>query len=501
MHITEAVRTLLQAGYPVLYLVTHEEDRAIATVREAAQALRRKTATWACTLGWTGDITDSTVDPAGALQAVLGPYAEQTVAVLLDYHPYLEDPIVIRSIRDAIPVCKARGITLIILAPVLKLAPELEKDTVVVDYPLPDRAALERILDYVAESASVPVPDAVRRPLLEAAGGLTAAEAENAYALAIVRARNWNEEAVRVVHEQKAQMIRRSGILEYYPARETLDDIGGLDLLKDWLRRRARAFSDEAREFGLDAPRGILLLGVQGCGKSLTAKATARTWGLPLVRLDMGRVYGSLVGESEANLRNALRTVEAMAPTVLWIDEIDKGAAGITASGLLDSGVTARVVGTLLTWLQERDPSRPVFVAATANRIESLPPELARKGRLDEIFFVDLPDEAERAQIFAIHIRRRRRDPDRYDLGTLARATEGFSGAEIEQAVSDALYLAYDRGRDMTTEDIAEAVHATVPLSRTRGEEIARLRQWASDRARPASSRTASRIDGRRIAI
>jgi len=492
---------LFRAGYPLLYLVTHEEDRAVSALQEAASALNRQLARWTCTRGWTGAVSDASQDPVAAVQAIAGREFEQAVAVLHDPHPYLDDPQVVRSLRDILPACKARGTTVVLLSPVLRLPPELEKDTVVVDYPMPDRSDLERIMDYVADSASLPVPDHLRRPLVEAASGLTAAEAENAYALAVVRARAWNDDAVRVVHEQKAQMIRRSGILEYYPARETLDDIGGLDLLKDWLRRRARAFGDDAREFGIDPPRGVLLLGVQGCGKSLTAKAAARTWGLPLVRLDLGRVFASLVGESEANLRTALRTAEAMAPCVLWIDEVEKGAAGVAASGALDSGVTARVVGTLLTWMQERDPARPVFIAATANRVDTLPPELLRKGRVDEIFFVDLPDEGERRQILAIHIRRRRRDPDRYDLHALARATDGFSGAELEQCVVDALYLAFDRGRDLAQQDLEEAVQATVPLSRLRGEEIARLRQWAADRARPASSRTAHRIDGRRISL
>jgi SpoVK/Ycf46/Vps4 family AAA+-type ATPase len=215
----------------------------------------------------------------------------------------------------------------------------------------------------------------------------------------------------------------------------------------------------------------------------------------------MGRVYGSLVGESEANLRTALQVASAMAPCVLWIDEIEKGAAGAASSGALDSGVTARVVGTLLTWMQERDDSRPVFVAATANSVHTLPPELLRKGRLDEIFFVDLPDETERRDILAIHIRKRHRDPGAFDLGRLSQATDGFSGAEIEQVVRDALYLAFDRGRDLQQEDLEEAVQATVPLSRLRGEEIAQLRQWAGQRARPASSRTAHRIDGRRISL
>lgn len=501
MDIHDTLVSLLRAGYPLVYLLTHEERRALNTLADVCSATKRAMSTWTVTRGWSGATTHSTTDPGEAVEAYCAQHTQPGLGVLLDYHPYLDDPRVVRTIRDVLQLCKARQITLVILSPILKLPQELEKDLVVVDYPMPDRQDLDRILQEVAESAQVHVPDNTRLPLVEAASGLTAEEAENAYALAIVRTRTWDQRAITTVHEQKAQMIRRSGILEYYPAQETMDDIGGLDVLKDWLRRRARAFTPEAREFGLQPPRGVLLLGVQGCGKSLTAKAAARTWGLPLVRLDLGRVFGSLVGESEANLRTAIRTLEAMAPVVCWLDEVEKGAAGVAASGTLDSGVTARVIGTLLTWMQERDPDRPVFIAATANRVETLPPELLRKGRLDEIFFVDLPDEVERETILAIHIRKRRRNPEAYDLSALARATEGFSGAELEQAVADALYLAFDRGRDLTEEDLAEAIRSTVPLSRLRGEEIARLRQWAADRARPASSRTAHRIDGRRLTM
>jgi len=496
--------TLLRAGYPLLYIVTHEEQRALRTIEEAAASIRpqRSTAVWTVTRGWTGAVQNSTTDPTSAVPALLAePRSQNCAAVLCDFHPYLEDPAVVRTIRDALDACKTRGTHLILLSPKLVVPTELEKDLFVLDYPLPDRHDIEHILDYVADSASVEVPNETRRPLVEAATGLTWAEAENAFALALVRHRGWTEEAVRTVHEQKAQALRRTGVLEYYHSRDTLDDVGGLDLLKDWLRRRSRAFGEEARAFGLEPPRGVLLLGVQGCGKSLTAKAAARTWNLPLLRLDMGRIYGSLVGESEANLRTALQVASAMAPCVLWIDEIEKGAAGAASSGALDSGVTARVVGTLLTWMQERDDSRPVFVAATANSVHTLPPELLRKGRMDEIFFVDLPDEAERRDILTIHIRKRHRDPAAFDLGRLAQATDGFSGAEIEQAVRDALYLAFDRGRDLQQEDLEEAVQATVPLSRLRGEDIAHLRQWAAHRARPASSRTAHRIDGRRISL
>ncbi|OYT75045.1 MAG: ATPase, partial [Armatimonadetes bacterium JP3_11] len=261
---------------------------------------------------------------------------------------------------------------------------------------------------------------------------------------------------------------------------------GGLDLLKEWLRKRRASLSREAREFGLPAPKGVLLLGVQGTGKSLSAKAIANLWGLPMLRLDVGRVFGSLVGASEANMRAAIRTAEAVAPCILWIDELEKGFAGVQGSGVSDSGTTARVFATFLTWMQ--DKRAPVFVVATANDVSQLPPELLRKGRFDEIFFIDLPTLPEREQIFAIHLRKRKRDPAQYDLKTLARATEGFSGAEIEQVVIAGLFTAFDAGRELTTEDMLDEVRHTVPLSVMMREEIEELRTWAQLRTRPASS-------------
>lgn len=287
-------------------------------------------------------------------------------------------------------------------------------------------------------------------------------------------------------------MIRKSGLLEYYPTDEKLQNVGGLDLLKTWLARRGAAFSEAARRFGLPEPKGLLLLGVQGCGKSLTAKAIAAQWRLPLLRLDMGRIFSGLVGSSEENLRRAIGVAESVAPVVLWIDEIEKGLAGIQSSGFSDGGVTARVAGTLLTWLQEK--TAPVFVVATANRIEQLPPELLRKGRFDDIFFIDLPSLLERREIFEIHVRRRGRDPALHDLDALARRAAGFSGAEIEQAIVSALYDAFAEGKDLAPTHLERAVGEALPLSTTMREEIARVRDWARTRTRAASAATSEPI-------
>ncbi|HXE72557.1 MAG TPA: AAA family ATPase, partial [Candidatus Nitrosotenuis sp.] len=276
------------------------------------------------------------------------------------------------------------------------------------------------------------------------------------------------------------------GILDYFSAQESLESVGGLENLKEWLRKRSRAFTDEARSFGLPPPKGVLLLGVQGCGKSLCARAVSNVWGLPLLRLDVGKIFSSLVGSSEENVRRAIATAESVAPCILWVDEIEKALAGGSASGELDSGTTARVFATFLTWLQEK--TAPVFVIATANKIENLPPELMRKGRFDDIFFVDLPSAPERREIFAIHIAARGRQPAAFDLDLLAGLSEGFSGSEIEQAVVAALYEAFDRGRDLITDDLVRVLESAVPLSRTMEGPIAALRRWAAGRARAASA-------------
>jgi SpoVK/Ycf46/Vps4 family AAA+-type ATPase len=290
---------------------------------------------------------------------------------------------------------------------------------------------------------------------------------------------------VNEVFAEKQQIIRKSGLLEYYSTDENFTSIGGLVVLKEWLEKRAVAFTTEARAFGLPAPKGILMLGVQGCGKSLCAKAVSTHWQLPLLRFDMGRMFGSLVGSSEENVRRAIAVAESVAPAILWVDEIDKAFAGSQGSGATDGGTTARVFGTFLTWLSEK--TAPVFVVATANDISQLPPELLRKGRLDEIFFVDLPSQPEREEIFRIHIAKKGRDAAQFDFAALAEASRDFSGAEIEEAINSALYDAFYKRQQLTTGDVLNALAQTVPLAKTMDEQINRLRSWAEGRARNAS--------------
>jgi len=355
---------------------------------------------------------------------------------------------------------------------------------------------LDKIISDVKEfkQVTIELDDAGRERLIQAALGLTLGEAENVFAKIIVKDQRLSGEDVNEVFAEKQQIIRKSGLLEYYPTSESFAHIGGLSVLKEWLNKRATAFTHEAREFGLPAPKGILMLGVQGCGKSLCAKAVSTQWQLPLLRFDMGRMFGSLVGSSEENVRRAIAVAESVAPTILWVDEIDKAFAGSQGSGSSDGGTTARVFGTFLTWLSEK--SAPVFVVATANDISQLPPELLRKGRLDEIFFVDLPRRDERIDVFRIHVQKRGRQPSAFDLEALADASKDFSGAEIEEGINSALYDAFYAKEELTTKHVLKALAETVPLARTMDEQISRLRSWAEGRARNASVPSAAHGDG-----
>jgi len=373
----------------------------------------------------------------------------------------------------------------------LEIPAELEKEITVLNFPLPARDDLSELLDKIIndvrqfKQVKIELDEAGRERLLQAALGLTLGEAENVFAKIIVKDERLSGDDVNEVFAEKQQIIRKSGLLEYYSTNEGFMNVGGLSVLKEWLAKRAAAFTAEARQFGLPAPKGILMLGVQGCGKSLCAKAVSTQWQLPLLRFDMGRMFGSLVGSSEENVRRAIAVAESVAPTILWVDEIDKAFAGSQGSGATDGGTTARVFGTFLTWLSEK--TAPVFVVATANDISQLPPELLRKGRLDEIFFVDLPSKEERGEIFRIHVTKRGRDVTKFDIEALANASKDFSGAEIEESINSALYDAFYAKVELSTDHILTALSQTVPLAKTMDEQINRLRNWAEGRARNAS--------------
>ncbi|NBD31752.1 MAG: AAA family ATPase [Cyanobacteria bacterium] len=493
----EELSVLIQAQYPLIYLVTPEEERAEQAISEIAeQAKSRPVYVWTVTHGIAeyGKSQQTpqrnTVSPEAAIEWVVR-QKEAGIYIFKDLHPFIDSPATTRWLRDAIASFKGTDKIIVVMSPVQQVPIELEKEVVVLDYPLPDLGELDQVLTKQLEQTKQGrLDNTVREKLLRATLGLTRDEAEKVYRKVYVTAQRFSEAEVDVVLSEKKQLIRRNGILEFLEEDETLDNIGGLEELKRWLRLRSEAFTKKARDYGLPQPKGMLILGVPGCGKSLTAKTTSRLWGLPLLRLDMGRIYdGSTVGRSEANLRNALKTAESISPAILFIDELDKAFSGSAGSSDSDGGTSSRIFGSFLTWMQEKES--PVFVMATANRVERLPGEFLRKGRFDEIFFVDLPNTQERSDIFRIHLQKRRSDISRFDLEQLANLSEGFSGAEIEQALVAAMYDAFAQDREFTQLDIIAALKSTLPLSRTMTEQVNALREWAHQRARPASSSVA----------
>ncbi len=501
---------LLKARFPLLYVETWEEDRALGEICSVAgdtEAVRtpRRVYTWSRTNGLKavdGSAVKGTTDPMRALDAVLAA-DEPSLFVLHDLHPELghggkADPAVVRRLRDLVAHCRTAAVpvTALLMAPVLQLPVELEKSITVVDFSLPNEEELTALLqDMVASNASVKVtatPEE-RERIVKAAVGLTLSEAENAFARAMVNNGSLDARDLDLIVEEKRQTIRKSGVLEFIPTGPTFQDVGGLDNLKRWLEKRSDAWLGAAREYHVPPPKGALITGVPGCGKSLTAKCTAALWELPLLRLDIGRVFAGIVGSSEQNMRAAIRTAESIAPSILWIDEIEKGFGGSEGGGG-DSGTSQRVFGTFLTWMQEK--TAPVFVMATANNIERLPAEFLRKGRFDEIFFVDLPTHSERMAIWRVHLKRVENSAasGRLKLApavltSLADVTEGFSGAEIEQAVIAGLFEAYNERRPLVVQDLYSAVETTVPLSVTQEEQIIRIRAWADVRAVAATAK------------
>ncbi len=504
---------LLKAQFSLIYVETYEERRAIEVITEVASSplwvkTPRQVLTWSSTDGLTGKDEVSNPNTRQAIDALNQALTSDGPSVLIfrDLHSSLGDTTrpadsqVVRRLKDISLEFKSGSAprTLIILAPVMRLPVELEKEITILEFPLPDEAELRALLDEVIATnvnegrIVVSVDEMGLERLAKAALGLTLSEADNAFARAMVDDGKITDLDIEIVQDEKRQTIRKSGTLDFIPPSATLDEIGGLENLKSWLLKRNNAWLDNARAFGLPSPRGVLITGVPGCGKSLTAKAMASAWQLPLLRLDVGRIFAGLVGSSEQNMRSVLRTAEAIAPCVLWIDEIEKGFSNTSGQG--DSGTSARVFGTFLTWMQEKTSS--VFVVATANNIDSLPPEFLRKGRFDEIFFVDLPTSEEREIIWSVHMKKlmvgelhtTSVKPDQDVLTRLSASTSEFSGAEIEQAVIAGMFDAFYGKRAVSEEDFLRAVSNTVPLSVTQSEEIEALRQWANVRAVAASA-------------
>jgi len=470
---------LYRARYPLVYLLTWEEMRAERLVQEAVDELKVARISWSPVSGAPA-LDDGLEDPRAFIKALTEDRALPGIYICRDFHLALEDPLVARQLREALPLLARGKKTLVALAPLLELPRELEKDCVVLDLALPEAEELGQILDALYKQTGRSLPAERREAVIRAARGLTEQEAIRIYSKVLAAGDLDFSDLGRIV-EEKRQVLRQHDALEYFEPNESLDDVGGVAELKRWLDERASAFEDRAREFGLPQPKGLLMLGVQGCGKSLVSKAVAALWKLPLIRFDLAAVFSSQ-HTAEENMRTAIRVAESLAPMVLWVDEIEKGFAGAGAS---DQATVARVFGTFITWLQEK--TKPVFVIATANEVHNLPPELLRKGRFDEIFFVDLPDIHEREQILAVHLKKRGRNPADYDLKALANRAEHLSGAELEQAVLSALYSAFSANRQLDMDDMIRSVEDTVPLYATYEERIKELREWARSRARWAS--------------
>ncbi|WCJ60721.1 AAA family ATPase [Fontisphaera persica] len=478
----------LQAGYPALYLVSHEDARVEAELSQVASAINYNLCFWSVISGLVetnSKKVHQAQEPIEALQAIES-LPEKSMILLKDFHLFLADanPILICKMKEVLAEAKTKNKSLIILGCRLCLPPELEREITVLDFALPNKSQLGLVLDGISESAMLQkIQDEDREKILEAATGLTTIEAENAFALSFVQSKAIDPV---LVAKEKAQAVKKNGLLEIVETKENLDSIGGLDVLKTWLLKRKSAFSQRAMEYGLPTPKGLLILGIAGTGKSLTAKATAKVFGVPLLKLDAGRIFASLVGQSESNLRSVIQTAEAIAPCCLWIDELEKGFSGSKSSGSTDGGTSSRVFGSFLSWMQEK--KAPVFVVATANDVSQLPPEMLRKGRWDELFFVDLPNQSEREAIWKIQISKYGRDAKDFDIQVLSKATDGLTGSEIEACFVEALYAGFDQDTEPTDLTIAQVLTDFVPLSKLMAEQIGALRNWAKGRARYATS-------------
>lgn len=522
--VAERLKILIDSSTPIVVMETAEEMRAVRLVREAASPLQLAVFEWSIASGLVrcgtepaaaaetkfpgaaraglqsaGDLNAPAIyhsqDPAQALSN-LEAISIEAVFILKDFHRHMDDPVVVRRLRDVGQKFSANRRTVILTAPALSVPPELASLVEYLELPLPDNVRLRQIID---ECFQLMGQTRTLEHTLDSAGldrmvnnlrGLTEEAAERAISQAIVTRYGLVPETVTDVLEAKKSAVRRSAMLEFVDASENMAGIGGLENLKSWLEQRQGSWEPSAREFGLEPAKGVIILGVQGCGKSLCARAIAGEWHLPLVKFDTSAVFDKYIGETEKRIQQVFKVAEGLSPCILWIDELEKVFAGSGPdSASVDAGVSSRILASFLSWMQDR--KAPVFVAATCNNVSALPPELIRKGRFDELFFVDLPNQAERKQILAIQLSRRRRNPADFDLDRIATAARGFSGAEIDAAVQSALYAAYSAKRPLATQTFMDVLAHTVPLSVTRSEEIDALRAWAKQRAVPASAPSA----------
>lgn len=491
----DQLRLRILSRYPLLFLKTWEEERWESALAELALEMERGLVVWSATRGplpAIGEPPAGRPDPLAFLDQVEG-YPRDHLFLLKDFHPYLSDAGIVRRLRDLAHGLAEQNKTLLLLGPVAQVPVELAKEAFEVDLPLPDledlRDEWQTALVHRNANGSSPLEagDDDEERMLKAVLGLSAREARQALQLALQGRDRVDDDVLKTLVAEKRHLVQGSDLLEFHDLDEGVRDVGGLEVLKEWLTQRAEAFTERAREQGIPLPKGVLLLGIQGCGKSLTARAAARLLGFPLVRLDVANLLSADRGTSERNLRDVLKLMEAIAPAVLWLDEIEKGFAGVgTDADAAQDVVMTRLVGSFLTWMESR--KAPVFVVATANSVAHLPPEMLRRGRFDELFFVDLPNYHERKEVLGIHLAKRGWKPEMYDLPALANKTEGYSGAELEQIVIAAMIDAYGEGRVLSQEDLEKSRDQTVPLSITMEEKVFELREWAASRCRRATS-------------
>ncbi|HEY6925432.1 MAG TPA: AAA family ATPase [Steroidobacteraceae bacterium] len=518
----DRLKVLMDSSTPIVVMETVEETRAVRMVRACCSALNLAAFEWTIASGLVRcgsstivEIERNAFPPGGYRAGAVDDVAESAKAlydsrdpgkmlanlegisveaafILKDLHRHMDDPVVVRRLRDVGQKFATNRRTVILTAPKISIPPELASLVEYLELPLPDRQRLRQIIDEVlvriskAHTLQRRLDPSGVDTMADNLRGLTEEEAERAISQALVERYALCPETVTDVLEAKKALLRRSEMLEFVEVSDTLSSVGGLDNLKRFLAQRRGSWEEQARAFGLDPPRGVIILGVQGCGKSMCARAIAGEWHLPLVKFDTAAVYDKFIGETEKRIQKVFQVAEQLAPCVLWIDELEKVFAGSGPdSASADAGVSSRLLASFLSWMQDR--KAPVFVAATCNNVTVLPPELIRKGRFDELFFVDLPNQGERKQIFSLQLARRKRNPASFDLDRVAAAARGYSGAEIDSAVQTAMYAAYSRKNDVSTQGLLDALEATVPLSTTRAEEIQELRDWARQRAVPAS--------------
>ena len=492
MKFNDELALFLKARYPIIYINTIEEDRVEYVIRKNIKTnLNRSIYSWDFVDGYTNNPNNEGFakrNPLQALELVERLNAETPALFLLkDFNRFLTDLSISRKLRNISRILKLQPKTIIIIGSDLTIPKELQDLITVVQFQLPLEEEISQELNRLISSLNIKVDSQLFESLTRACQGLSLERIRRVLSKIIATYKTIDKDSITVLLSEKKQIISQTEILEYSSVNEQITNLGGLENLKDWLKKRKTAFGLQAFNYGLPTPRGLLLIGIQGTGKSLTAKAIANDWQLPLLKLDVGKLFGGIVGESESRLRQMINVAETISPCILWIDEIDKAFSNSDNRG--DSGTSNRVLATFISWLSEK--TKPVFVIATANNIDLLPIEIIRKGRFDEIFFLDLPEKEEREEIFKIHLQTFRPNSwESFDYNQLAQASDSFSGAEIRQSIIEGMYHAFYEKREFTTEDICMALKELIPLAHLESDQMIRLQQWASSgRIRSASSK------------